>query len=707
MRLNLYHGDSRLNYRELYADTWSFCDDLNRMPENYARIGEPKEKYTGIFYFLWHEKKGFDIYDHSEAYRTGGLKRVWEMISQGPMGEPHYWAEPYFGYYRSDDRWIIRKHAMMLTQAGIDFIFLDCSNNLIYKHICDAIFDEYKKMRAEGLATPQIIFFLGDREDFGENQMKKLWDIFKDNYDDELWFRVDGKPLILGNMKNVPEQVKSKFTTRRSWAFNSWTLDGVGKWPWLAEYPQYPGKNPDTGETEQLVVSCGYHPTSNKGRSFNKDIQPSDGLKDFDFQLKTSGEGIAFSEQWSRVWETDPKYLLITGFNEWWAGRWQNAPGLLFADTYITSEDNTKTEANYYVDNFNEEFSRDIEPMKGGFGDNYYYQMVSNLRRYKGIRPIPAAFGQKTINIDADFDQWKSVGPEYRDAVGDIISRKADSHVGGLVYTNNSGRNDLKTAKVSNDEKNWYFYIETKNKIIKDDGTNWMNLFINADQNYTTGWHGYDFVVNRFRDENTVWVEKSLGGWNWQKVCKARYMLDGNKMQLTIPKEVLGIKDGFDFKWADNSVIDGDIMQFMDKGDAAPNDRFNYRFVLNGEKPRFSDVLKRVLGNGGVAFKANSYYALYDGQIKIIDEKDTAVTPTAVDGVLYAPKKFLKEAGLTATKVKSKTVKGIVYASLDDAAEASGKDIVYADKSTVLIAEGIATENADVSAAVHELENLL
>ena len=29
-----------------------------------------------------------------------------------------------------------------------------------------------------------------------------------------------------------------------------------------------------------------------------------------------------------------------------------------------------------FVDQFDQEHSRDIEPMKGGHGDNYYYQMV-------------------------------------------------------------------------------------------------------------------------------------------------------------------------------------------------------------------------------------------------------------------------------------------------------------------------------------------
>jgi hypothetical protein len=38
--------------------------------------------------------------------------------------------------------------------------------------------------------------------------------------------------------------------------------------------------------------------------------------------------------------------------------------------------------------------------MKGGHGDNYYYQMVNYIRRFKGMRKPPAASGPKTVRID-------------------------------------------------------------------------------------------------------------------------------------------------------------------------------------------------------------------------------------------------------------------------------------------------------------------
>ena len=31
--------------------------------------------------------------------------------------------------------------------------------------------------------------------------------------------------------------------------------------------------------------------------------------------------------------------------------------------------------------------------MKGGYTDNYYMQMAENIRRYKGVRPMPVSNG--------------------------------------------------------------------------------------------------------------------------------------------------------------------------------------------------------------------------------------------------------------------------------------------------------------------------
>jgi len=45
------------------------------------------------------------------------------------------------------------------------------------------------------------------------------------------------------------------------------------------------------------------------------------------------------------------------------------------------------------------------------FGDNYYWQMIANIRHYKGARSVPAASPAKPIAIPGDFAQWSATTP--------------------------------------------------------------------------------------------------------------------------------------------------------------------------------------------------------------------------------------------------------------------------------------------------------
>jgi hypothetical protein len=218
-----------------------------------------------------------------------------------------------------------------------------------------------------------------------------------------------------------------------------------------------------------------------------------------------------------------------------------------------------------------------------GFGDNYYYQMVNYIRQFKGMDKTPVASGQKTIDISKGISEWADVGPEFRDHLNDTTFRRHLSWGGVYTYINNTGRNDLDYAKVSQDADNLYFLIATAHDLVTVDEDNWMNLFINTDINHETGWEGYDFVLNRSRDGKTVSVEKFVDNdWDFEKVGDAEYFMGDNFIAIKVSKSILGITEelaSFDFKWADNSTKTGDVMQFMDMGDAAPDSRFAFRYL--------------------------------------------------------------------------------------------------------------------------------
>ena len=85
------------------------------------------------------------------------------------------WGTPTLGLYDSRERRIIRQHAQWLADAGVDFVWLDWSNNITYDPdelwvggkqdlIEDAtaiLFDEYYKMSKAGMDHPRISIFIG------------------------------------------------------------------------------------------------------------------------------------------------------------------------------------------------------------------------------------------------------------------------------------------------------------------------------------------------------------------------------------------------------------------------------------------------------------------------------------------------------------------------------------------------------------------
>jgi hypothetical protein len=404
----------------------------------------------------------------------------------------------------------------------------------------------------------------------GETAQRIYEDLYKPGLYSELWFRWQGKPLLICDPEAASAEVKEFFTLRRA----HWPLTLTNTpyaWHWEATYPQCYGYTENPNLAEEVNVSVAQNLRQNDGRAVNMSTGEARG-RSFHDGKEDSHPGAAnfgynFAEQWQRAFDLKPPFVMITGWNEWTAGRWGKPGGPIV-----------------FVDQFNEEFSRDIEPMKGGHGDNYYWQMVANVRRYKGMPALPIASEPKNITIAGGFKQWKEVAPEFSDHLDETIPRDFNG-VGGHHYTNRSGRNDLAAFKVARDKTNVFFYARSRSPLTSCRDTNWMWLLIDIDRNARTSWEGYDFIVNRRIEGNgKTWLEKNAGGWNWKKVALVQFRVEGNELQLAIPRSALGLAAGnttvnLDFKWADNIRLPGDITDFYISGDVAPDARFNYRYV--------------------------------------------------------------------------------------------------------------------------------
>jgi hypothetical protein len=545
---------------DVYSDTWGATDGLGRtLPDN-SQVGDPKpDKTIAMFCFMANNVSGVAVADHTKMLAADPNLTIFP-----PPNSTQWWGQPWLGYYLSSDHAVIRKHLQMLADAGVDVMVMDNTNGVTYPDVRQAMCEVMTEMRANGLKTPQIAFFSGN------GSWKELQQNFygKNLYPD-LWFKWQGKPLLLVNNENIDPAVAANFTIRQSWAWTnpgSWFQDGHDKWPWLDNSPQNFGWHDAPNKPEEISVAVAQHATTSIGRSYSKGKEPP-------LDAFHSADGIYFDEQWKRALEVNPEVVFVTGWDEWTAGNFTATAAGTFADRPTKAGDSS------FVDEYSEEFSRDIEPENGVLQDNYYYQFVTNARRYKGVRPVPP-IKPHPIRMNGRFEDWKAVQPEFRDEIGDTVHRDSPGW-GTNHYVNQTGRNDLVSAKVSYDSSNIYFYVRTKDAITPHTDPNWMLLYIDYDNDPTTGWLGYDFVINRADVEGgTTTVQKNVGNeYKWQTIGRVTYRVDGNEMEIAVPFRLFGGRDlpsRINFKWADNIQQTGDPSDFTLNGDAAPNDRFYY-----------------------------------------------------------------------------------------------------------------------------------
>jgi hypothetical protein len=560
----------------------------------------------------------------------------------------YHWGEPETGYFLSQDEYVIRKDMSMLTDAGVDVLIMDVTNAVRYWPEWEVTFSVMEKMKAEGNKVPQFVFWAFNGPVI--TVVQDLYDrIYKEKKYKDLWFYWDGKPLLLYNgtpdldansagnkhpnlhydaaaktdaknphygdpdyteefYKDYTKEVKNFFTLRTMWwGYYEWggkryvgTEDNWSFGYSMAD-PKVKNMKPEEllsthqGKREEAAVTPAQHPVTmtrenmGVGKSWSRQYgEPK--LNEYDLPESAyvpwlgktvknpEGYGIYFQERWDEAIAANPEFLYINDWNEWTAGKYQ-AEGK--GTTPWLGRDNPF----FFVDQYNSEFNRCIYPMKGGYTDNYYMQMAQNIRKYKGVRPIPELKGEHKMRIDGSFDDWRSITTEYRDTKGDTFHRNAKGY-GGLVYTNESGRNDIVTSKVAVDHQNVFFYAETSENLTVSSGNNWMLLMVDADKNPATGWYGYDYLINKnIKDgEKTTLMRYDAGHPDhpWVEVADLKFRTAGNKLEVSVPRKLLGLSGDqftFDFKWSDNALELKDPISLCTDGDTAPNRRFNYRCI--------------------------------------------------------------------------------------------------------------------------------
>ncbi len=536
--------------------------------------GETNGKLVGIFYLLW---LGNDYSDEGDPYFEG----IYDMSkmdfadiysgSGSPFLKMHFYAEPLFGYYNMQDYWVVERHVQMFIAAGMDFLAVDATNNNIYKEPLSVLLEILETYRAAGYKVPKIMFMTNTRS---YERVQQLYDfLYKDGRYRELWFcdtdegrNAEGKPWITmrtDEMVYLPKAVRETFYIRASqWPNEPFKDNGF---PWIEFTRPQPVHNG--------VISVSV--AQNAGMHMSDSVQYEESPNGIDYYNKNWGrgytsadknskdrvaEGANFQEQWNVALASDARIVILTEWNEWSA---------LKLATEVEGVGNTVV----FFDCATPEFSRDIEPISGFYGDNFYMQMIRNMRLFKGEQGDGIAVEEAELSASSILGAWSGV----TSGVADFAGKKTRSFInsdGSDVYMNDSKRNDITEIRVAEDAENVYLLLTAAEDITKPSDANWMNVWLKTQ----SGTEGYDYVINKSRSENYAFIERL--GDSVQKVGDARTLVSGKYMQLCIPKEAIGNAPSFELKVTDNVDFSSDVMLLYTQGDSAPYGRLNYKFIL-------------------------------------------------------------------------------------------------------------------------------
>ena len=205
---------------------WPATDALGRSLPTPAKVGPLKAgRFVGIFYFLTHSEG--PRHGHPEeplnvanifAQDPGALNKP-DSPLWGHIGESHYWGEPLYGYYHSADPWVLRRHAQLLADAGIDVLIFDTTNAVSYPEVYFELLKTFQDVRQAGGRTPQIAFMVNTKT--GETAEEIYHALYERGLYRDLWFNWNGKPLMICDPDEASDELKAFFTLRAAhWPFS-------------------------------------------------------------------------------------------------------------------------------------------------------------------------------------------------------------------------------------------------------------------------------------------------------------------------------------------------------------------------------------------------------------------------------------------------------------------------------------------------------
>ncbi len=552
-------------------------DDFGRKIIPMGEIKSDKPRYVGLFYFLW---LGMHPAEQKAVYEINRLEKenpaaLWAADDpKSPRGAYHFWGKPLFGYYNSADPWVLRKHAELLTAAGIDFLVFDATNAYTYPETVSVLLSVFDEYRRKGWNVPKFMFYTNCScastvrrlyDGSGEKQGSPFPDgIYKSGLYRELWFAPEGKPLIAaitdgnggasdqGTAQAVRDKELLDFFDIKESQWPNVAAENPNGFPWIDfTRPQRlfgNAVNVSVAQHNKLPFSDARCNTRIENEMWGRGYTSANG-PDHGTQAVHSGKN--FEEQWQTAFEKDARYTFVTGWNEWIALKQHGR-----IDT------NGLGPRTFFVDAFNTEFSRDIEPMSGGYGDNFYLQLVRNVRKFKREQARPAPSPRHTADL-GDERSLTGIPTVYKNIT---VGAHARDHVGfcpAVRYTQPAPPFSVEEVRVASDDKNLVFLIKTA-------GNAALASVVLAAENAPCG-----FVLNRGGAAGACTVE-SVGGGEYKPVCTAQSALVGNALAISVPLAALGLKPPFAIAFKVVGAEGTEPSAFYTQGTCAPAGRLGW-----------------------------------------------------------------------------------------------------------------------------------
>jgi len=328
---------------------------------------DPGAAKFGIFYSTWHCIAAHDDPVHDISLVLAG-QQGW-----GAHGVFHYWDRPAAGYYcPSENDAVLRQHAELLRDAGIDFAFLDATNHAYVdarSHdtpgMILAPLDRLLAVWSTVPGAPRVVPWVPVVEP------AKSPDVYTVDAMLErlaaypgMQFEYLGKPLLLIT-ENAQYPVNAAreaalavpYTVRRMWGLFG---DDGAAWSFLQPCRSSPTSSQPCrqriaiggdGEVEQIPIAAAYQQTfMNVATATPKH------------------RGLTFRKQFERVFDQpDTPIVTITGWNEWIAQRQPCGHPACPCTTYPDG---------CFIDQWDLEYSRDLEPGDNEMG-TYYYELMA------------------------------------------------------------------------------------------------------------------------------------------------------------------------------------------------------------------------------------------------------------------------------------------------------------------------------------------